>query len=849
MVGRIDPPVRRTHRHLKTTASPFQVESIAEYRHLTSVPSLTAPKLNVGLQYLKSILYKGESIVGSHVLRDHFNDQMRRGRSEAADAARRQEALERQKMEAVDAESRVFNELERTRLAQVLTAYLVRQKNEYLAVVGARHTHAYRDYQAVYDRSRTCNWTCSNCGTHNERFMYECEWCHESSAIQDVAVGLWELQRAGSSHCFSVGQYRIERRLSDTVGASGFALELREVPPRAWCIKPIWRRSPKDQTGLRVVFDSTQVVGVIDQEGLQIQWDDGMLWQRVQVVVGPRMPPRPKGATGSRRSTAVRETPRAVAKHLQRIDASVSLDAILLSMHQNKSADVQVTGCLAIAKSILTGQNYVHCEANVVESAATALSLHRSVVTAVYASTSVLLTLLEAADDANLRNILRCVPLLIYVLCDHAAKSVVHRGMDVLAILDERGHGGYIGLCATHVVTIPNERHATVIAALQDELKLENVTSVEARSSSIVTFRVEDGEMQPILTALQKMGVGVQYGFCDVMSLTPGTSISKRKPKIAAKSRPRRALLQRSTDVGTAIPVAEIYAHIEASTTLSRDSIGMLFISSSIAGIGLAGDSSTCVVASMLLSPLMGPILGCSFGFAIKDRNMFLNGLLNELFALVITLLLGVLIGIALAPYATDLKWPTYEMRSRGQFVQLVFGAVVAALSGAGVALAESNANVSSVVGTAIAAALLPPTVNCGICLSYAIIGPLFVKDYEVANKNVFFEIAVGSWLLLWINIIFIYLSAVCVFKIKRVDRFQLIRKVDEGAWTNLPKLGKTPRAREASYVTEDDDDEMDAHRRVSIPIDSASDSPLSPTTATKRRGRDLETSVHADAV
>ncbi|ETW00538.1 hypothetical protein, variant [Aphanomyces invadans] len=304
--------------------------------------------------------------------------------------------------------------------------------------------------------------------------------------------------------------------------------------------------------------------------------------------------------------------------------------------------------------------------------------------------------------------------------------------------------------------------------------------------------------MQGVLTVLQKLGVGVKFGFCDVMSLTPGTTISKaKKTKNGSSSRPRRGILQKSSDVGTAIPVAEIYAHIEASTTLSRDSIGMLFISSSIAGIGLAGDSPTCVVASMLLSPLMGPILGCSFGYAIRDRNMFLNGLSNELTALVITLLLGMLLGIVLAPYADDLKWPTAEMRSRGQAVSLIFGAIVAALSGAGVALAESNANISSVVGTAIAAALLPPTVNCGISLSYAIIGPLFLTDYEVTKKNVFFEIAVGSALLVWINIIFIYLSAVVVFKFKQVDKFELVRNVDESTWQNLPKLGKTPRMRD----------------------------------------------------
>ena len=86
--------------------------------------------------------------------------------------------------------------------------------------------------------------------------------------------------------------------------------------------------------------------------------------------------------------------------------------------------------------------------------------------------------------------------------------------------------------------------------------------------------------------------------------------------------------------------------------------------------------------------------------------------------------------GGVLTPYAGLLKWPTSEMRSRGQTIQLIFGAIVAALSGVAVALAESNKNISSVVGTAIAAALLPPTVNCGICLAYAVLGQYFIVRF-----------------------------------------------------------------------------------------------------------------------
>eukprot|EP00957_Ditylum_brightwellii_P168656 12836959-Ditylum_brightwellii.AAC.2 len=112
---------------------------------------------------------------------------------------------------------------------------------------------------------------------------------------------------------------------------------------------------------------------------------------------------------------------------------------------------------------------------------------------------------------------------------------------------------------------------------LHDDLGIVNVTSVEARTSSIVTFRVEDVEMQAILTSLQKSGVGVEIGFCDVMLLTPGTIISTKMRDVTNHT---SKLLLKSADAGTALPVAEIYAHIESNTVLSRDSLGMLLISS-----------------------------------------------------------------------------------------------------------------------------------------------------------------------------------------------------------------------------------------------------------------------------
>ncbi|KAF1789388.1 Protein of unknown function DUF389 [Phytophthora cactorum] len=339
-------------------------------------------------------------------------------------------------------------------------------------------------------------------------------------------------------------------------------------------------------------------------------------------------------------------------------------------------------------------------------------------------------------------------------------------------------------------LTLPNEQHGKVVSVLQDELKLDNVTSVEARTSSIVTFRVEDEEMQAILNKLQNMGVGVQFGFCDVMSLTPGTTMRKRN------RRRRRSVVWAASSSAT--PTWALRCLWPRCTRTSKQILLCPGTRWSIAGIGLAGDSGTYVVASMLLSPMMGPILGCAFGFALRDKNLFINGMLNGLFALTITFLLGIMIGAFLSPYAVTLTGPRPKCASAAKQFNCYSG-IVAALSGTGVALAESNANISSVVGVAIAAALLPPTVNCGICFSYVMIGQYFVTDDVIGEeqKLVFYEIAVGSLMLLWINVVLIYVTAVLVFKIKKVDQFQLIRRIDEGAWQNLPRVQRTPAHRD----------------------------------------------------
>ncbi|CAN0087888.1 unnamed protein product, partial [Discosporangium mesarthrocarpum] len=130
----------------------------------------------------------------------------------------------------------------------------------------------------------------------------------------------------------------------------------------------------------------------------------------------------------------------------------------------------------------------------------------------------------------------------------------------------------------------------------------------------------------------------------------------------------------------------------------------------------------------------------------------------------VLTFSVAFILGAAFCPFATILLWPTDEMASRGLNVDLLFGALIAIAGGAAVAVAECNANISSIVGIGIAASLLPPTVNSGLCLASVFLGPLVAPHIDFDEK-VYLEIAWGSVLLVLVNVFFIYSTAFTLFK------------------------------------------------------------------------------------
>jgi len=322
-------------------------------------------------------------------------------------------------------------------------------------------------------------------------------------------------------------------------------------------------------------------------------------------------------------------------------------------------------------------------------------------------------------------------------------------------------------------ITLPEEKVGQVMEFLEERAKIRNIAKIHTTTAFLLVFRVPDAKTQQVLTDLEDMGVGVHYGLIDILPVE-ATKPMMEEEEVGITPKERLA-------------VEEIYGKIAAGARLSFDFLALLVVSCIIAGIGLATNNSVIIVASMLLAPLMGPILGLSLGVVIKDRRLIITGVKNECYGLAVAVIMGIVMGLALMPWAAPLGWPTPEMAVRGRPDGLLIGMVVAAASGAGVALAVTRGEISSLVGVAIAPSLMPPAVNAGMNLIYAIV-LLLLGVVPFASFN--FGIALVSFSLVLVNIFFINLVAMFTFKLKAVAPI----KRKSIFWRDLPKLDRKKR-------------------------------------------------------
>lgn len=133
----------------------------------------------------------------------------------------------------------------------------------------------------------------------------------------------------------------------------------------------------------------------------------------------------------------------------------------------------------------------------------------------------------------------------------------------------------------------------------------------------------------------------------------------------------------------------------------------MTLMSAGIAILGLLLSSPAVVIGAMLISPLMGPIIGLGFGLATFDST--------EIRSAAVALGLGIVMAVlftALIVLASPLQNVTEEIAARTR--PNLFDLVVALFSALAGAYAMVRGREGTVVGVAIATALMPPLAVVG---------------------------------------------------------------------------------------------------------------------------------------
>lgn len=170
----------------------------------------------------------------------------------------------------------------------------------------------------------------------------------------------------------------------------------------------------------------------------------------------------------------------------------------------------------------------------------------------------------------------------------------------------------------------------------------------------------------------------------------------------------------------------------------------MICMAAGIAILGLILSSPAVVIGAMLLSPLMGPILGIGFSLAIGDADWLRESSRALALGTVIAILFCALI-VLLSPLQTV----TSEIAARTR--PNLFDLLVALFSALAGAYAMIRGRGETIVGVAIATALMPP---------------LAVVGFGLATWN--WTVFGGAFALFFTNLVTIALSAALMARIYR---------------------------------------------------------------------------------
>lgn len=249
---------------------------------------------------------------------------------------------------------------------------------------------------------------------------------------------------------------------------------------------------------------------------------------------------------------------------------------------------------------------------------------------------------------------------------------------------------------------------------------------------------------------------------------------AKPKPPQQLKGYEQFKLARKTTE--------ELKADITNSASMTINTWLSLIGASIMAAGGLTTNVTVFIVAAMLTSPIMGPILGMTFGYRIADYQLFKLGVVNEFKMACCAFLTGMGYGLLLGDVGNTYQWPNDSMMpEKAQGFNLIISIIVSAAAGLVLGVALTGPFSNSLVGTAISAGLLPPIVNAGMLIAYAMVYA------PIDARGPFYEM--GSYAIIFYSthVVTIVFVANFVFWLKDVNpRF---KEIEDANFDDLPSI------------------------------------------------------------
>ena len=281
-------------------------------------------------------------------------------------------------------------------------------------------------------------------------------------------------------------------------------------------------------------------------------------------------------------------------------------------------------------------------------------------------------------------------------------------------------------------ILIPAEK-LEIVKELEDKLGLVFYITIFEKNAKIITV-VKDQYTSTLLEELKGVGVGTVFGTIIVSPVS--IQITSEAKTIPIK--------------GRGISVDEMISNIKGLALLTPTFIGLIILAGSLASFGLIYDNVIIVIASMIIAPLLGPIALAVISTMTPKNIYSRKSLFAEVIGLSIIILFGLFVGLIYSYANPELILDALQtsnsqiaIRTKPGIGDVVFAIASGLAAGVFIMRGESTA----IVGVAVAASLCPPAANVGVLL-----GARFFTD------------ALGSLILLILNVIAIYAACALIF-------------------------------------------------------------------------------------